>query len=280
MTRQRGRRVRLAAVALGAVVVCILFANRSSKPQTKRVSSILPVPVDVATAPFDVHLWSGHICGSPPNSERAAYFLALLVREYSIYPSEFFPATGLEQIVLCTGLTFESQRRGAIPDFDHNVLYFDVDEGSYDQFYQRRGLHHELYHVVDLIDDGQLYKDETWRKLNPESFRYGNGGAELQNDSSSGNLQHRESGFLTSYSMSGVEEEKAELFSFLILVPKFVGKRAASDRVLANKVARMKSLLVEFCPQLNESFWQKVEAADLGTDSKPYTEYIPIDNPR
>jgi hypothetical protein len=260
--------------------VCVLLANRSPKPQTKRVSSILPVPIDVATAPFDVHLWSGHICGSPPTSERAAYFLALLVREYSIYPSEFFPATGLERVVLCSGLKFESQRRGAIPDFDHNVLYFDVDEGSYDQFYQRRGLHHELFHVVDWIDDGQLYKDETWRKLNADSFHYGNGGAVLQNDSSSGNLLDHEPGFLTSYSMSGVEEDKAELFSFLILAPKFVEKRAADDRVLANKVARMKSLLVAFCPQLNDSFWQTVEAADRGTDSKPYTEYISIDNPQ
>jgi len=280
MVRQRRRWFLLATAAIGALVVCVLFANRSQKPQIKRVYSRLPVPVDAATAPFDVHLWSGHIRGSVPSSERAAYFLALLVHEYSIYPPEFFRATRLEQIVLCTGLTFESEPRGAIPDFAHNVLYFDVDSGSFDQFYQRRGLHHELFHVVDWIDDGQLYKDEAWRKFNPDSFHYGNGGAALQNDSSSGNLRVDVPGFLSSYSMSGVEEDKAELFSFLILAPKFVGKRTQTDGVLANKAARMKGLLLEFCPQMDDSYWQKVDAADRGTDFKPHTEFIPIDDPR
>jgi hypothetical protein len=275
------RRLLLGSAALGAIFIGAKFASMGAKPQTKLASSVLAVPIEVVTEPFDFrHFWTGRIRGSVPSSERAAYFLALVVHEFSVYPADFFRGTKLVSIVLCTDLTLDSQPRGAIPDFVHNILYLDVDSGSIDQFYQRRGMHHELFHIVDLRDDGKLYKDNEWLAINADSFHYGNGGVSLQSDSTSGNLLDKEAGFLSNYSMSGVEEDKAELFSFLIVSPKFVEKRAERDRMLASKVERMKSLLVSFCPQLNDSFWQKLKAADRGTDSKPYTEFIPVDNPQ
>jgi hypothetical protein len=175
-------------------------------------------------------------------------------------------------------LTFESQRRGAIPDFENDILYLDVDQGSYDRFYQRRVLHHEFFHIVDWRDDRELYEDGKWRALNADSFHYRNGGFALQSASTAGDVQDRDPGFLTCYSMSGVEEDKAELFSFLVVAPKLVGKRAERDRVLANKVARMKDLLAEFCPQLDDAFWRKVEATDRGTDDVRCLDFIPVDN--
>jgi hypothetical protein len=275
------RRLLLGSAALGAIVIGVTVAVMGGKPQTKLAGSVAAVPIEVVTEPFDIyHLWTGRIRGSVPSSERTAYFLALVVHEFSVYPADFFRGTKLASIVLCTNMTLDSEPRGAIPDFDHNVLYFDVDSGSFDQFYQRCGMHHELFHIVDLRDDGQLWKDEKWRKLNSDSFRYGDGGISLQSDSTSGNLQDGLSGFLTNYSMSGVEEDKAELFSYLIVAPKFVENRAERDHILASKVDRLKSLLASFCPQLDDSFWQKLKAADRGKDFKPHTEFIPIDNPQ
>jgi hypothetical protein len=90
MPRHFGRVLLLSAAAIGAIIVGVKLANIAARPPTKLVSSALPVPIDVATASFDVHLWSGHVRGSVPAPDRAAYFSELVIRGYSIYPADFF----------------------------------------------------------------------------------------------------------------------------------------------------------------------------------------------
>ena len=68
--------------------------------------------------------------------------------------------------------------------------------------------HHELFHLVDWKDDGVLYGDVEWAKLKPSSFRYGDGGVNMQNDSSLSLVTDKFPGFVTRYSTAGVEEDK------------------------------------------------------------------------
>jgi hypothetical protein len=63
-------------------------------------------------------------------------------------------------------------------------------------------------------------------------------------------------GVLNHYSTTAVEEDKAEVFANLIVDSKYVANRAKKDRVLSAKVERMKELLVAFCPEMNDKFWE------------------------
>jgi hypothetical protein len=128
-------------------------------------------------------------------------------------------------------------------------------------------IHHEFFHIIDYKDDGQVYKDEAWAALNPKDFKYGDGGKNWQKEGSSTTaLTTKYPGFLTHYSTTGVEEDKAELYAHLIVHPAIVNERMKTDAVLSAKVARMKALLKAFCPDMNEAWWKKVEKVERPID--------------
>jgi hypothetical protein len=62
------------------------------------------------------------------------------------------------------------------------------------------------------------------------------------------------SGFLTRYSTSAVEEDKAELFAPLRTEHRAVMRRAKWDEVTAAKASELKRRLRDFCPEIDESF--------------------------
>src|SRR5204863_9871526 len=64
-------------------------------------------------------------------------------------------------------------------------------------------------------------------------------------------------GFLNHFSTFGVNEDKAEVFANLIVDSAYVERRATKDPVLRAKVQRMRELLAEFCPAVNDEFWEK-----------------------
>ena len=73
-------------------------------------------------------------------------------------------------------------------------------------------------------------------------------------------------GFLNKYSMQGVEEDKAELFAYLMVEPDYVSQRARDDSVLASKVTALKTLLHRFCPSVRDDFWK---GPDMTPSSRP-----------
>jgi hypothetical protein len=170
--------------------------------------------------------------------------------------------TRLKRVVFCQELSFAKQRRTATPDFEHDTLYLDVARGRYDHHYVRKVIHHEFFHIIDLRDDGKLYEDERWAKLNPPGFKYGRGGAQLQDDPTVTTTGRDEPGFLNRYAASGVEEDKAEVFAHMIVEPKLMAERAKQDRYMRAKVERMRELLAEFAPNADEQFWKRVEKSE------------------
>jgi hypothetical protein len=193
------------------------------------------------------------------NAEAASVddYCELLAQEFMLYPPSLIKLCLLKRIVLCRGLAFNGQARAALPDFEHSTLYFDVVRGGFSRRYQRLVIHHEFFHLIDYQDDGEVYSDARWARLNAETFRYAGGGATMQGDHLSG-LPSNIPGFLTRYATSGVEEDKAELFAYMMTEYAVVGKRAAADRVIYEKISQMKALMVKFCPDMDETFWDKV----------------------
>jgi Putative zinc-binding metallo-peptidase len=173
------------------------------------------------------------------------------------YPIGLVHRSNLKRVVLCEELKFDGQRRNAIPDFEHDVLYLDVKRGDYNTLYQRKVIHHEFFHIIDYKDDGSVYADKAWDALNPASFQYGTGGRNAQENASTSLLTNRFPGFLNHYSTTGVEEDKAEVFANMMVEPKHVDTRAANDSVIKAKRDAMKSLLQEFCAEVDEEFWKQ-----------------------
>ena len=166
-------------------------------------------------------------------------------------------------------LSLNGQLRAAVPDFATMNLFLDVERGRHVPTYQERVFHHEFFHLIDFLLSGPFLKDSDWATLNPPEFRYGPGGVRMQDNGRNPFAPTRTiPGFLTLYGTAAVEEDKAELFSFLMTDGLFLSDRARNDAVVRAKVERLKRRLGGFCPALTEEYFarlgeQQVRAAFL-----------------
>lgn len=215
----------------------------------------LSVPIITSAVSFPVKTTHGEINGCDADASAVASYSPLLASEWNLYPASLIKRTGLRRVILCDNLIFAGQRRAAVPDFENHDLYIDVVRGRYDEQYTRCVIHHEFFHLIDYCDDGELYHDGRWEELNLAGFRYGTGGVNAQRDASGSLINEKLPGFLNSYSTTGVEEDKAELFANLIVRGKLVAARAQSDPFLKAKIARLKELLQELCSDMGDEFW-------------------------
>lgn len=210
---------------------------------------------------FPVKTTHGAIDGAGADRKDVESYAALFAFEWALYPPEVVKKARIRAVVFCRDLAFAGQNRTAVPDFENDTLYLDVTRGRHDDRYVRKVIHHEFFHFVDLRDDGHLYEDERWASLNPPRFKYGPGGAKLQDDPTATTTGRDEPGFLNRYAAAGVEEDKAELFAHLMVEPKLVAGRAEKDKYVRAKVERMRELLLAFSPKADKDFWAAVEKA-------------------
>jgi hypothetical protein len=257
------RHWRMFVVAALLIALAVAVFQRANRPADIRVDSAvarlserLSIPIVASGTAFPVRTYHGEINGRDAAPTTVASYLPILASEWELYPRAVIQKSGLRRIILCDVLAFAGQRRTAVPDFEHNDLYLDIVSGRYDEMYTRSGIHHEFFHIIDYRDDGELYADERWRQLNPADFRYGSGGKNAQDDAWASVMSNARPGFLNSYSTTGVEEDKAEVFANMIVNGKLLARRAAIDPVLHAKMQRMKELLANFCPEIDDDFWE------------------------
>jgi len=141
-------------------------------------------------------------------------------------------------------------------------------------------LYEQACHSVDLEKIGS---DPIWLLLNPPGFCYGGGGHKLRTKTSTFSMTHYETrarlssnsqgrrhvnydekvdpaaleptGFLNEYSMSGIEEDKAELYA--ALVRSYTAVVHSRDPYIAAKGRELMRRLQLFCPEMSESFFQR-----------------------
>lgn len=247
-------------------VACVVSPANGTEPTVALVAKRYQLDVVThASAAVGVRTSHGRIDGAAADPADRDSYAALFAAEWSLYPPNLVRRTGLKRVVFCRDLRFDGQPRTGVPDYEHATLYLDVSRGRHDDRYVRRVIHHEFFHFVDLMDDGLVYADERWAALNPPGFRYGGGGARFQHDPTATLLGRELPGFLNRYATAGVEEDKAELFAYLMVEPRVVEERAARDRYLRAKVERMKELLAAFAPEADAGFWAAVRAARLAS---------------
>jgi hypothetical protein len=262
------RTATVAVVAMGCLVV--LIALDAAVRRWDRFSaasgpgrSVLPAiehkyGIEVLeNQRYPVTTYHGLIRATNAETAELDRYRKILAQEIQRYPRDLIRQSRLRRIILCRDLSFDGQNRAAVPDFEHDTLYLDVVAGDYDRAYQCQAIHHDFFHIIDYQDDGELYSDDRWAKLNIPSFQYGSGGVSMQDDPASG-MPWDSPGFLNKYSTSGVEEDKAEIFAHMMTDYALIEKRAASDDVIRKKMSLMKTLLAKFCPAMNASFWNQL----------------------
>ena len=211
------------------------------------VASVYQVEIVTAASAFAVATQYGKIEGKQAKSEAVeSYAATVFLPEFGLYPTALVKRSKLRRIVMCEELLFAGVREAGKADYEHGALYLEVSRGDYSEVYQRKLIHHEFFHMLDFQAHGGMYvDDERWSRLNPPNFRYGMGG-------------RSNPGFLSQYSTTAVAEDKAEVFANMIVEPAHVDARVQTDPFLKAKVARMRELLADFCPEVNRAFWAKV----------------------
>lgn len=193
---------------------------------------------------------------SPTAKELEAY--APILQDFLIYPKQFIQSLKIDSIVLCSDLRFVSpkynQKRSAVPLFEKRMLIYDVSKASKPK-YARGVLHHEFFHHVDWVDDGLIYTDLDWTKTNEKSFVYGSGGADYY---SKKKRPEKGVGFVSWYAKTGVAEDKAETFQFMVINADRLKELGKKDKVLKRKFKQMKKLLYNQSPDMNRKFWKEL----------------------
>jgi hypothetical protein len=232
-----------------------LHAERGGEDPFAAIKKKYGIYVVVRDKPLRQRWVAGAITADPADSGDVRTYAPILVEEFCIYPADFVRRTKLRQIVLVKNLRLGKRSRTSVPDFARNILYIDASRGRKVELYMRRVIHHEYFHIVDYLDDGKMFEDAGWSALNPKGFRYGNGGQYMRDpDAAVPSEDHP--GFLNRYSTSGIEEDKAEVYSFMIADYRRVEARAKKDKVLRAKMKYMKALLERYSDDMDAGFWR------------------------
>ncbi|MGK5034670.1 hypothetical protein [Janthinobacterium sp. LB3P118] len=143
--------------------------------------------------------------------------LSIVLPAIERYPAGVFAETGLRHVVLVKDLSVDGQRRLAMPapEID-SVVYADNLLAAMCPSGMELRVHHEYYHFIEyrLFNDF-YYRDPAWLALNPPGTAYGQGGATAYGKGFQ-NLGHPHPGLVSLYAAYGPEEDKAEVFGWMM----------------------------------------------------------------
>ena len=250
--------VRCAAVV--AVLLCFLPSPESwrDRPMAlEQISRIGDVLIFAPAGKGSKFLGAMSIDAAPPDLAAREEAMALVGRELSIYPPGFLRKCGVRQVVICGGLELGRKTIGGTVDFDSGRIYLRTPEAFWPPNYAPKAIHHELFHLLDYYDD-RSYSDPEWEKLNLAGFHYGGGGFAMPENPAALLPDASVPGFLNAYSRSGIEEDKAEVFSQMIYEPEVLAARMTSDPILAAKHRALKAFLQQTSPELGDQFWAMI----------------------
>ena len=193
-------------------------------------------------------------CDAPAKADekQLARYLAMVSHELGKYPKSLLRKANIKSIAIVKSLSVGGQLRSAMPDYQNEVLYLDFIRGNHAPVYQAHCMHHEFFHLLEQELNGSAdFKDPEWGKLNPRDFKYGQGGRKQRGDDNFG-LVHPHPGFINRYSMSGLEEDKAEIYAALFVSSerKKIMAMAVKDLHLKAKIEMMIGILRQIDPHL------------------------------
>jgi hypothetical protein len=191
---------------------------------------------------------------------RYTTYAEVFMEEWGKYPKNWPSKANVKAIYFVKNLKVGQQSRSAMPEEYDGALYFDLNY-IYDKQYVRQAIHHEFYHLIELHFQGDYYyKDPKWAKLNTSGFKYIGKGSDSYDDPNYVHKEHPQSGFVTSYSTYGLEEDKAEVYSYLMTSKTYENLQdwIKDDKYLKAKVDYMINFTKSKVPEMDEAFYAKV----------------------
>lgn len=178
-------------------------------------------------------------------------FSDYLTQEFSKYPTDLVTNSGLKTVGLVKKLVVDNQERAAAPSPYTTAMIYDVNAmvnaGSE---YAREVISHEYWHYLDFAMQGTFYYlDSAWTACNPKGFSYGAGGASTYEPGSGYSAAfHPSTAFITAYSKYGIEEDRAEMFGWLMYSPTKV--KSLNDTGINCKIKRLTTIVHQLSPSM------------------------------
>jgi hypothetical protein len=203
----------------------------------------------VPTRPFTVSLSNGALAGAASSPDEVSRVLDVVSEELRRYPASLLARAGLRYLLLCSGFRQGGVAISSLPNFESTLVLDTSMKGEF----LRRVVHHELFHFVDFADDGRMAEDNAWESLNDRFFTYGNGGR-WERGAGAAVFGSGRTGFPSEYAMSALQEDKAEVFSFMMSAPAELHVRTARDPILREKVQAVHRTLESFAGAQAKAF--------------------------
>ena len=180
---------------------------------------------------------------TPTNEKDLDIYIPLFFLEWLIYPKSLIKLSKLRKITFiheCILITKNyKQYRAGVPEYIYNYnLFYCTKERDFN--YIQIVIHHEYFHFIDFIHD-KSFDDIIWRKFNSINFNYGIGG---WSERIFIKLDSNIKGFINHFSMSAIEEDKAEIYQFLMI--NTFNALNNKDVIIQKKVYRIIEFLKEF----------------------------------
>jgi hypothetical protein len=208
--------------------------------------------------------YRNNITGNNPTLHDVQFYCDNVLYNLFIYPTSLLQQIKLTKIVLVSNLALTGQKRRAIPNYYSGILYLDCTTQS--TAYLISVMQHELFHMIDhaMCNGKDLNDDPDWNSLNVSSFTYGNGGAYNRNNVmwTTASVQ----GFLNHYSITAIEEDKAEIFAALVMHPR--GILHHNDQIIQNKGKEIQRRLAVFCSEMNHEWWESRKQQDQSNTTR------------
>lgn len=179
-------------------------------------------------------------------------FATYLTQEFSKYPIDLVANSGLKTIGLVKSLIVSGGHRAAAPAPSINGMLYDINSmDAAGSAYAREVISHEYWHYLDYRMRGTYYYDDpAWDACNPPGFHYGSGGISAYNpDSGYVAAFHPTADFITEYSTYGEEEDRAEMFGWLMYSPSSV--KSLNDSGINCKTSELTNLVHQLSPEMS-----------------------------
>jgi hypothetical protein len=181
-----------------------------------------------------------------------------------LYPREFFTRVGLKYIVLTKDLRVANQLRKAMPEPSTGSLHYSDNNDLNCEAGMESRVHHEFYHFIEGKIKGNMYfADPAWARMNARNFRYGSGGATAYGPNGFQNLGHPGNGFISAYARYGLEEDKAEVFAWM-MTRGFAERTTAweqADPVLARKMNYIRNFIRGLNPSMDARYFARLRGS-------------------
>lgn len=134
------------------------------------------------------------------------------------YPPGVFGNMGLTSIYLTKNMNVAGQKRKAMPAPEKDALLLADNDDLVCSVGMEQRVHHEFFHFMEGQVNGNMrFNHPDWKALNPEDFKYGDGGHEVYNCTGGfNNTGHVRTGFVSRYALTALEEDRAETFAWMM----------------------------------------------------------------